>query len=755
MRWFRPGRWASCSGNSMSCGAISRTQPEFSTERLRPVRTRPCVRNVHTSKSILNRIRADVAKLKTGPELPSAQIEELAASTQKLSAFAVGSAGVFALRDVAARVQASVAALTKSLQGDGAQLRERVAAVVANAERQASEAEQLSANAIAISAVWLLIIAVSSLVIAGLIVWLFVQRYVVARLYELSSSMLAIARGNLSTPIPAAGPDELGDMSRSLVVFRDNAREIHIAKKQADEARAEAEAASRAKSTFLANMSHELRTPLNAIIGYSEILAEDAADRGDDATVQDLAKIQSAGKHLLGLINSILDLSKIEAGRMDIYLEQVNLTQLIEEVRVIIQPMIENNGNRLVIEAAPDLGSMRTDLTKLKQSLLNLLSNAAKFTKQGDVRLSAVRKAGPAGEPHVLFTVSDSGIGMTPEQMGRLFEAFAQSDASTTRNFGGTGLGLAITRRFAMMLGGSIDVTSKPGVGSSFMLELPDQSVHASAGADQIASGDSGADASALTVLVVDDDPAVHEVLTATLVRRGYRVLHAGDGAEALDILRKTPPDIVTLDIMMPKVDGWTVLGVMKSDRALEHIPVIMLTIVDDRNLGYSLGASEYMTKPVDRERLVALVRRLTNSNANAVVLIVDDAPEVRNMVRAALHREGLTTAEAVNGRAALDWMDSHPLPDLVLLDLMMPEVDGFQFLERIRERPDWLKIPVVVLTAKDLTAEEKAFLAERTILVLGKSAQPINSLGTALAAIATQRPRAGKAPASTAPASA
>ena len=208
----------------------------------------------------------------------------------------------------------------------------------------------------------------STLVIAGLIVWLFVHRYVVSRLDALADSMLAIAQGNLAAPIPAAGPDELGEMSRALIVFRDNARDIQTARDEAIEARAEAEAASRAKSSFLANMSHELRTPLNAIIGYSEILAEDAADRGDDASVQDLQKIQSAGKHLLGLINGILDLSKIEAGRMDVYLEQVNLTQLVDEVRVIIQPLIEKNGNRLVIECPPDIGSMRTDLTKVKQS---------------------------------------------------------------------------------------------------------------------------------------------------------------------------------------------------------------------------------------------------------------------------------------------------------------------------------------------------------------------------------------------------
>jgi CheY-like chemotaxis protein len=241
-------------------------------------------------------------------------------------------------------------------------------------------------------------------------------------------------------------------------------------------------------------------------------------------------------------------------------------------------------------------------------------------------------------------------------------------------------------------------------------------------------------------VLVVDDDPVVHEVLTPTLTKKGYRVLHARDGAEALSIVRKTPPDIVTLDVMMPNIDGWSVLGSMKSDPALAHIPVIMLTIVDDRNLGWSLGASEYMTKPIDRERLVALVGRFANRNANSVVLIVDDDAEVRNVVRATLHNAGLKTAEAVNGKAACDWLAGNPPPDLVLLDLMMPEMDGFQFLERMREHPQWLTVPVVVLTAKDLTSEERAYLAERTVLVLGKSAQPIASLGTALSAIAARR---------------
>ncbi len=694
-------------------------------------------------------VQSHLERLEQIPTVTADEKTALKGAAAALSAQATGDAGIFALREQFLRTRSKIATITNSLQSDGAQLREKIAIIVGEAETRASESQRQSESAVETSRVWLLIIALSTLIAAGLIVWLFVHRYVVSRLDALADSMLGIAQGNLAAPIPAAGPDELGEMSRALMVFRDNARDIQTARDQAIEARAEAEAASRAKSSFLANMSHELRTPLNAIIGYSEILAEDATDRGDEASVKDLQKIQSAGKHLLGLINSVLDLSKIEAGRMDVYLEPVNLTQLVEEVRVMIQPLAEKNGNRLTIDCPPDIGSMRTDLTKVKQSLINLLSNAAKFTEQGNVGLTVVRQTRASGDRHVLFKVSDSGIGMSEEQIGKLFQAFAQADSSTTRNFGGTGLGLAITKRFANLLGGNVTVDSKPGLGSVFTLDVLDQSLVHAPMADAIATTEGGAAGpgpdQALTVLVVDDDPTVHEVLTATLSKRGYRVMHARDGAEALDIVRKTPPDIVTLDVMMPKIDGWTVLGRMKSDPALAHIPVIMLTIVDDRNLGWSLGASEYMTKPIDRERLVALVRRFTGRGAEAVVLVVDDDAEVRDLVSTTLHNAGLKSAEAVNGRAALDWLGGNPLPDLVLLDLMMPEMDGFQFLERLHDNPAWLDVPVVVLTAKDLTADERAYLAERTVLVLGKSAQPIASLGTALAAIANQRHRAEK----------
>jgi PAS domain S-box-containing protein len=504
------------------------------------------------------------------------------------------------------------------------------------------------------------------------------------------------------------------------------------------EAKESAESASRVKSAFLANMSHELRTPLNAIIGYSEILQEDLHDRGDEASVADLEKIQGAGKHLLGLINDILDLSKIEAGRMDVYLEQVFLTHLVDEVKTIVDPMIRKNNNRLVVDCPQDIGSLRTDLTKLKQSLINLLSNAAKFTKQGTVTLQVSRPVAKSEPACVRFEIIDSGIGMSPEQLSRLFQAFTQADSSTTRNFGGTGLGLTITKHFCTMLGGTINVTSAPGEGSIFTIDLPVEVAGQAIAMDFDGSRTENDDQpGVIDVLVVDDDPAVHDVLSATLSKQGYRLIHAKDGMEALALMRKNPPDIVTLDVMMPKVDGWSVLGIMKSEPELEHIPVIMLTIVDDRNLGFSLGASEYMTKPIDRARLLALVRKFAPIGREGVVLVVDDDKDVRDMVRTSIEDVGLRTAEASNGKAALDWLAANPMPSLVLLDLMMPGMDGFEFLQRVRDIPDFIDLPIVILTAKDLSDSERNFLAENTLLILSKSAQPIGTLGSALAAIA------------------
>ncbi len=463
-------------------------------------------------------------------------------------------------------------------------------------------------------------------------------------------------------------------------------------------ARREAEAANSAKSQFLASMSHELRTPLNAIIGYSEMLEEDAIEREQPESVADLQKIRAAGKHLLALINDVLDLSKIEAGKLDLYLETFDLRQAVTEVATTVEPLIARNRNRLVVECAPDLGTVHSDLTRVRQVLLNLLSNASKFTEGGTITLAAERTAA-----HIVFRVSDSGIGMTPEQMTRLFEPFSQAETSTSKKYGGTGLGLAITRRFCELMGGEISVASEPGKGSTFTVRLPEDSAHPAEAVAEAAPGARGAG----TVLVIDDDSAARNITRRVLSREGYGVVEAADGETGLRLAKELHPDLITLDILMPGMDGWTVLAGLKADPALAAIPVILQTILEDRNMGFALGASEYLTKPIDRKRLAALVKRYVPSPTAGPVLIVEDDAPTRALLGRALTKAGWIVAEAENGRVALQRI-AESRPALVLLDLMMPEMDGFEFIDALRRDETRRDIPVVVITAKTLTDADR-----------------------------------------------
>ncbi|MBI5548301.1 MAG: response regulator [Deltaproteobacteria bacterium] len=486
-----------------------------------------------------------------------------------------------------------------------------------------------------------------------------------------------------------------------------------------DEARVSAESANRTKSTFLANMSHELRTPLNAVIGYSEMLSEDAEDRGDAGAVADLKKIHSAAKHLLTLINDVLDLSKIEAGKIELYLETLEVADLVGDVASTVGPLMEAKANKLEVRCQPALGAMRSDLTRLRQCLFNLLSNAAKFTEGGTVTL-AVRRERVGDSEWLTFDVSDTGIGMTPEQMGKLFQPFTQADSSTTRKFGGTGLGLTVTRHLCRLMGGDCSLRSELGAGSTFSIRLPsDPQAVPPAAATPIAEPNSSPVASGPLVLVVDDDPVARDLLGRMLGRDGYRVQCAASGAEALRLAPELQPKVITLDVVMPGMDGWAVLSALKADPRTAAIPVVMLTMQQDCQMGVSLGAVDYLAKPIERQHLTAVLRRHAG-HTPCHALVVDDDPTTREMLRRQLEGDGWAVAEAEHGRAGLEQLAVH-VPQVVLLDLTMPQMDGFEFLAEMRKRSEWRAVPVIVVTARDLTSEDRARLAGNVEQVLQK----------------------------------
>jgi signal transduction histidine kinase/DNA-binding response OmpR family regulator len=687
-----------------------------------------------------------------------------------------------------------------------------------------------------------------SLLSSGLIVWLYVDRNLIARLRALSDSMLAIAGGNLGAPLPAAGPDELGRMADALTVFRDTAVEVqeknlrelyalletidygvlmldpdlrvrihnrayrqmwdmpeelmaqrpsfreilehnryrgiyeapdeewgeyvqsrlgelregavthtewrlpsgrileyqcvplpdggrmltyydltHL--KRTEEAlqaaKDQAEQASRAKSEFLANMSHELRTPMNAIIGFTRLIMRRCKDLLPERQYGNLEKILASANHLLGLINDVLDLSKIEAGRMEVRPLEFALEPLVDQCLRTVEPMIRSGRVQLIKEIEPGLPHLISDQDKLRQILFNLLSNAAKFTEAGTITVTA-RRSGEA----IAIAVADTGIGIPPDQLETVFEEFRQVDSSSTRQYGGTGLGLSISRRLAQLLGGDIALESAPGVGSTFTLTVPlrcaaplpcapaKEPTPLSAAAEP-AAREARAGAGRL-VLAIDDDPDVVLLLKENLADAGYRVVGALSGAEGLRLARELMPSAITLDIVMPETDGWQVLHGLKADPVTRDIPVLLLSVVDQKDLGYRLGAADYLMKPFERDDLIAALHRVSPRCRR--LLVVDDDPHVADLVRQSLEDEPYQIDAAADGLAALAAI-AQRRPDVILLDLLMPRMDGFEVIATLQKDPERRDIPVIVLTAKTLSRAERRSLKEHALAVIQKGA--------------------------------
>ena len=504
-------------------------------------------------------------------------------------------------------------------------------------------------------------------------------------------------------------------------------------------AREMAEEATRAKSAFLANMSHELRTPLNAIIGFTRIVRRKAKDALPQKQLDNLDKVLTSSEHLLGLINTVLDIAKIEARHMDVQVSSFPIKSVIDLVSQTVQPLIRAPQVALIREVAGDIPFMHTDQDKLKQILLNLLSNAAKFTHEGHITVRAT-----AAGDNVVVEVIDTGIGISAAAIGHVFEEFQQADSSTTREYGGTGLGLSISRSMARLLGGDLSVISQEGVGSTFTLVLPlsyeeeaPAEVKTPVTATPRAEGANGRS----TILAIDDHPEAIALLREILEDAGYQLLAATDGAQGLQMAREQMPLAITLDIMMPNKDGWQVLHALKDDPQTRDIPVILVTVVDQKALGYRLGATDYLLKPLNADDLLTSLSRIKSREQKPRLLVVDDDPNIQEMIAQLLEDSDYQIQAVADGAQAVAAVQAEP-PDIILLDLLMPHLDGFGVIEALRQHPETRDIPIVILTAKSLSTEEEESLAQRIHKVIQKQGLQAETL---LETISSARPPAAE----------
>ncbi len=512
------------------------------------------------------------------------------------------------------------------------------------------------------------------------------------------------------------------EQSRKVEELTRLTEELNRRTEELAEANRQIQEADRLKSQFLANMSHELRTPMNSIIGFSEILVERLEGKIEAKHLNFLKHILASGQHLLNIINDILDLSKIEAGKMEVYPERFAVAPVVESVCHVMRGMSKGQPN-FVVEIPSDLPQLEADLAKFKQVLFNLLSNAVKFSPPEAPVTVAARAFEQDGEPMISIAVTDRGIGIDPKDHEVIFEEFRQIDATVKREFGGTGLGLALVKRFIELQGGSVSVTSAPGQGSTFTFTLPQQSraaVVSRLPTLESLKGDGE------RVLVVEDDAHAYDLISAALGSAGYLSVRARHGEEAIKLARESRPVAVTLDLVLPGLDGWEVLKKLKSDEVTRDIPVVIISMVDNRDLGVALGADDYFIKPVDRDRLLQRVRQLTHGQpARSRLLLIDDDAAVHALLEEELSRLGYTIESAFTGESGVR-VARETSPDVIILDLMMPGMSGFEVADVLKEDALTANIPILVLTSKEISGEDREELQSKvtSFVQKGKSAR-------------------------------
>ncbi|URQ66011.1 response regulator [SAR86 cluster bacterium] len=501
--------------------------------------------------------------------------------------------------------------------------------------------------------------------------------------------------------------------------------------------RDEARDANAEKTRFFANMSHELRTPLNAILGYGEMLAEDCEDLGYDDLLPDLKKITSAGSHLLSLINNILDISKIEAGRMELYLTSFEIEGMVDTIKDVTGPLAATNDNGFKVNLEDALGSMTQDETKIRQCLTNFLSNGFKFTSNGTVTLD-VDTFFEEDVEMIRFSVSDTGEGMSEEGLSKVFREYEQAERSTSAKHGGTGLGLPITKKLAEMMGGDVIVTSELGVGSVFTLYVPRECPQ---GYDELEQGNT---IDKLTeeekiVVLIDDDVAMHDLIRRTLSKIGLKLVGAVDSEKGMQIVREMKPKLLLLDVLMPGRDGWSILKECKSDPELKEMPVVMVSQLSQDVLSQSLGADDYLTKPINRDLFLETVsKHISLTDHDGTVLIIDDDTDVRDLLSRMLSDAGFKFDTAKDGKEGLEKLNKNP--NLIVLDLEMPRMDGFEFLENyMKEFNETERAPVLVYSGKDLTEVQREMLEKNVAGMVKKDEVSMDELSTIVTNIYNQ----------------